>query len=106
MIDLSSAFHKNGLCFLTEEKDEHSALYLKVRQAEHRVLSDEQVSKLPKTEKNYSLAKDWKLRTNTLHRFTTYLNKSKKPLTILEIGCGNGWFSHQLSLLPNAKQVL
>ena len=63
MIDFSSAFHKNGLCFLTEEKIEHSALYLKVRQAEHRVLSDEQVSKLPKTEKNHSLAKDWKLRS-------------------------------------------
>ena len=34
-----------------------------------------------------------------------YLKRKNKPLDILEIGCGNGWLSHRLSIISGSKVI-
>ncbi|MCB0736540.1 MAG: class I SAM-dependent methyltransferase [Bacteroidetes bacterium] len=71
-------------------------LYIKLRKAEQRILSDEQVMKLPDIENQHPHYSEWLKRKDTLQRFDNYLaNRSFK--TALEIGCGNGWFSNWLA---------
>ena len=68
--------------------------YIELRKLEGRILTDQQVKTLPKLE-NHTLSEEWKLRQQSTNRFTNYL-KGTAASNILEIGCGNGWFSHQL----------
>lgn len=73
------------------------SLYLSVRMAEGRVLSDDELLLLPGT-RNSAFKEEWALRSASLDRLLKYLNKrTGKPLRILDIGCGNGWMSHKLS---------
>lgn len=69
-------------------------LYLSIRRKEGRVLSDEQVKQLP-----YLEPKEWKLRAKTFGMFRDYLVK-KQVKSVLEVGCGNGWFAARLAELP------
>lgn len=41
------------------------------------------------------------MRRHSTRRFIKYLRRRKKPLEILEIGCGNGWLSAQLAMEPS-----
>ena len=69
--------------------------YLQVRQKEGRVLDVEQIRNLP-----YVKGKDeelWILRRKNISRFIKYLQKKEAQLKILEVGCGNGFFSHLIS---------
>lgn len=70
--------------------------YLDVRKKEHRVYPDETVAKLPHVPVDHPLAHEWKLRTASSELLINYLKKSPKK-RLLEIGCGNGWLSHQLA---------
>jgi len=73
-----------------------SDAYLKVRDLEGRVYSDELVSRLPYMPKNHEQQTEWKLRQKSTNRFVEHLgNTSDKKL--LEIGCGNGWFTAHCS---------
>jgi len=93
----------NGVYYLTEEKDSFSSCYIKVRDIEKRVYSDEIVAQLPFVNKNHHYYKEWKLRQKSTKRIVNYLSKKKMPLKILDLGCGNGWFSNQLSKIPNSE---
>ena len=33
----------------------------------------------------------------------SYLQRLHRPARILELGCGNGWLSHQISALPELR---
>ncbi len=76
-----------------------AAFYLRVREKEGRVLSDEQLQKLPKFTANAELQKEWRLREKS---FLCVLKLLKKEFpagaNVLDVGCGNGWMSHQLAL--------
>jgi 2-polyprenyl-3-methyl-5-hydroxy-6-metoxy-1,4-benzoquinol methylase len=68
--------------------------YYEVREKEKRVLSIAEILKLPyvePTSTDYSL---WKTRRYNINRFLKYLSKKKKRLQILDIGCGNGFFTN------------
>ena len=71
--------------------------YLKVRQLEGRVYSDEKVAQLPELEKNDPHHSEWKLRAKSAKRFLNYLKENPQKSKLLEIGCGNGWFTHHCS---------
>jgi ubiquinone/menaquinone biosynthesis C-methylase UbiE len=69
--------------------------YLKVRAVEKRLYSDEEVMGLPVL-KNHVHQHEWKMRHRSAKRVLQYFRKSSAEL-LLDLGCGNGWFSHALA---------
>jgi ubiquinone/menaquinone biosynthesis C-methylase UbiE len=75
--------------------------YIALRKKENRIYSDLEVSQLPHISEIHPHYKEWLMRKESMRRFLTFLEKKKKPLRILEIGCGNGWLCNQLSKIVN-----
>jgi len=71
--------------------------YLDVRAKENRVYSNEKVALLPYLLEDDAHSKEWYLRSKTLERFLPYLSSYHASSSLLEVGCGNGWFSHYCS---------
>jgi ubiquinone/menaquinone biosynthesis C-methylase UbiE len=67
------------------------------------VLTDAQLMFLPGVDANHPHFKEWKIRKHSSQRLIAYLAEKNKPLKILEIGCGNGWLSSNLSAIKNSK---
>lgn len=80
-----------------------TSLYLKVRQKENRIYTDDEVKSLPNIPRSHPHYKEWKVRERSACRLVKYLNKMNRPLHILEVGCGNGWFSAFLVKNPEWK---
>jgi len=72
-------------------------LYLRVREKEGRLYSDDVLAQLPFVPNTHPLANEWRMRSASASRLTRYLARRSKHLSILELGCGNGWLSSQLS---------
>jgi ubiquinone/menaquinone biosynthesis C-methylase UbiE len=72
-------------------------LYLQVREKEGRLYSDDVVARLPIISAEHPHANEWRARSASATRLTRYLSDKQKPPAILELGCGNGWLSNQLS---------
>ena len=85
-----------GIVFLPE-------LYLQVRQQEGRLYPDEIVAALPHIPADDPLAGEWQARAASCKRLVDYVAGLPKPVRILDLGCGNGWLSHQLALLEGAR---
>jgi SAM-dependent methyltransferase len=83
--------------------DEFERLYLAVRDKEQRVYTDTQLKLLPRIDPGHLHAGEWQVRERSANRLMTYLGKKRKPLNILEIGCGNGWLSAKLAGLKNTR---
>lgn len=79
-------------------------LYLRVRKKEGRLYSDDIVIRLPEVPVGHPLRDEWIARAASLRRLAEYVAHLPRPLRILELGCGNGWLSHQLSAIP-ATQI-
>ena len=86
--------------YLTQPKENFELAYIEARKKENRLLSDALVQLLPYVPSTHQHSKEWKRRISTTKKFTDYLS-SAPPSTILEIGCGNGWFSSKLLLQKN-----
>src|SRR4051794_32682807 len=74
-------------------------LYFTLRSREKRIYTDEEVSLLPFTNKTHRYHREWRLRNFSSQRLLRFLKKKKKPMDVLEIGCGNGWLSAQMAKL-------
>lgn len=72
-------------------------LYLRLRQKEGRLYSDEVVARLPDFSRGHPLADEWRARSASASRLIRYLTHRPKPLRILDLGCGNGWLSNLLA---------
>ena len=104
MLELNSKKVKNDVHFLGKlKKSSFTQLYKGIRKKEGRILTDDQVKNLPKLADHF-LQNEWKLREESSARFLNHIRK-KGFLTILEIGCGNGWFSHVLAKVNNNRVI-
>ena len=74
--------------------------YLRAREKEQRIYADPEVSALPQISRDHIHYSEWQLRKQSSQRLVNYLGKKKKPLQILEIGCGNGWLSAKMAAIP------
>jgi ubiquinone/menaquinone biosynthesis C-methylase UbiE len=83
-------------------KNSFEEQYISLRKKEGRLFEDEDVALLPHVAELHNLKKEWEIRKASCAQLIKYLSKKEKPLTILEVGCGNGWLSNQLSRIPNA----
>jgi ubiquinone/menaquinone biosynthesis C-methylase UbiE len=79
------------------ENGKFEDLYIALNDAEHRIYGDDEVMLLPEVEPGNRYKNEWKVRKASCNRMISYLRKKKRPLRILEVGCGNGWLSHQLA---------
>ena len=77
-------------------------LYIALRKKEQRLCSDEEVLQLPLIPASHPHHKEWKIRAASADKLFRFLQKKRKLLTILEVGCGNGWLSAKLAQLNNA----
>lgn len=78
-------------------------LYLRVREQEGRLYSDEAVARLPEVDRSHPLSGEWQARSRSAARLCRYLAGLPGPLTLLDLGCGNGWLSHRLAGLPGCR---
>src|SRR5258706_245630 len=60
---------------------------------------------LPDIDKTHQYYKEWQIRKASSQKLTAHLKRKKRPLDILEIGCGNGWLSNQLASIPESKVI-
>lgn len=80
-------------------------LYFVVRKKEHRVYSNNELLTLPDINDTHIHYDEWLVRKASCKRLINYFKKKKKPLQILEIGCGNCWLSHKLAEIPQTKVI-
>jgi ubiquinone/menaquinone biosynthesis C-methylase UbiE len=84
---------------------EFEKLYIRLRDKEGRIYSDEELKNLPDIAETHAHFTEWQMRKTSSQKLIQYLTKKYKPLDILEIGCGNGWLSHRLSLIPRSEVI-
>src|SRR5437870_3853887 len=105
MHSFSTTLNMEQLVFLSKYKPDFEAVYIEMRKKERRLLSDEQVKHLPhKTTIEKSINNEWKLRAKTFKRFSDYVSKNSFK-NILDLGCGNGWFSNKLAAIQKKGKV-
>ena len=63
------------------------------------------VQNLPEFDEHEALKKEWAIRRITLKNLLKYLRRKHHKRSILEVGCGNGWLSHQLASSLNVEVV-
>lgn len=79
------------------------AAYLAVREKEQRIYSDEIVAQLPTLSPTHRYYNEWAKRKKSHNKLVEYIGKKGAGLSILEVGCGNGWLSNSIATLANAK---
>ncbi|HTI12584.1 MAG TPA: class I SAM-dependent methyltransferase [Puia sp.] len=75
------------------------------RHRENRSYTDEEVGMLPDIGEGHTHYREWLVRRRSCRRLTRYLTFKKKEVSILEVGCGNGWLSSQLAMVPGSRVV-
>jgi SAM-dependent methyltransferase len=104
---LAHAERRDGVYYLTDPAphDEKEMRYWRVRARELRLYPDDVVRRLPDMAADHPLAGEWKARADSLSRLANYLARIWRPLAILDLGCGNGWLSHQLAAISTRVRV-
>lgn len=87
-----------GNTFQSFEQD-----YLALRQAEHRIYTDDELQQLPDVAASHPHHREWIIRKRSADKLITWLTAKARPLKILEVGCGNGWLSKRLSEIPGSN---
>ncbi|HQQ93356.1 MAG TPA: class I SAM-dependent methyltransferase [Bacteroidia bacterium] len=72
------------------------AHYLALREKEGQIASLEQIRKLPEVDLIHPDYKHWQIRKKSIDRFLHYLSQKKGHLDILDVGCGNGFFTQRM----------
>lgn len=77
-------------------------LYIALRDKEQRVYSNDELAKLPDISPSHIHYNEWLVRKASCEKLKALLKAKAKPLQVLEVGCGNGWLSNQLAMIPQA----
>ena len=77
--------------------------YIQLREREGRLYKDEEVAKLPVTTRDHCYHHEWLIRERSLKKLVAYIRRKGDELSILEVGCGNGWLSAQLAAVTKSK---
>ena len=93
------------MIFTDLEEESFITLYTKLRHAEGRKLGDDVVKGLPFIDEESPFYTEWQYRMISSVKVYQYLLQKKKPLKILDGGCGNGWLANMLSEI-NGSSVL
>ena len=78
-------------------------LYVALRLKEGRIYSEEEIAELPVLPASHSHYKEWLIRTRSCNKLLRYIKRHGHICNILEVGCGNGWLSAQLSSISKAR---
>jgi SAM-dependent methyltransferase len=81
----------------TEEEIAVEKSYLEARIKEKRIYGDVIVNSLPTVSKKHRHYSEWIVRKRSAAKLFSYLSGNRKPNTVLELGCGNGWLSAMLT---------
>ncbi len=76
-----------------------TATYLAAREKEGRLLDDNEARRLPVVPADHRHGDEWRIRGLSCRRLAAYL-RGRRPLRLLDLGCGNGWMSHRLAQSP------
>lgn len=95
---------RNGVLFFDDtDFSDFEKYYLGVRKLEGRLLTDEEVKRLPSVSVTKANYQEWEVRRKSTERFLEYCKSRLSPNSrVLDIGCGNGWFSNQLYEVANS----
>jgi len=77
--------------------------YITTRSLENRICTDEELMKLPDLPADHPHYEEWQIRKRSARRLIRYLSAERRPLEILDIGCGNGWLAHRLAEIPGTR---
>lgn len=99
---ISKAASGNGVMYVSdpEKPSLFEKLYLKIREKEGRIYPDSIVENLPHIHRSHPLYREWKTRCKSMNKLEAYLIRKSKAMTILDLGCGNGWMSNRLAKIP------
>ena len=89
--------------FTYNPTDAFEQLYVQLREKEGRLYKDEEVAKLPAIQHSHLYHHEWAIRERSLRKTIAYLKRKGDELTILEVGCGNGWLAAQLASVTKSK---
>lgn len=102
---LADVPRKDGVYYLNDPAP-HADLELRhwqQRARELRLFSDDVVRALPHIDPMHPHAHHWHARAATLSRLVNHLARHQRALTVLDVGCGNGWLGHHLAALPRVR---
>lgn len=86
----------NELKYLTKVKTDFADSINSVREKEGRVYKDSEVIHLPEVDHDHLYFEEWEMSKKSTERFINYI-KNKSVKRILEVGCGNGWFTNLIA---------
>jgi ubiquinone/menaquinone biosynthesis C-methylase UbiE len=86
----------DGVITISEIDNNMQQMFLHLDKIEKRSYPDEEIKLLPFASENNPHKDEWDLRTKSFLRFKNYLSKRNSGLSILELGCGNGWLASKI----------
>lgn len=96
--------NKEQVYYLDPVVADFEQAYIAIREKEERVLSDEEVWMLPHLQPDHKRYREWQKRAFTTHKVLNYLS-ARKYESVLDLGCGNGWFTHLLAQTTKAQVI-
>lgn len=81
----------------TKPNSDFARNYLAVREKEGFLVTDELLKELPLIGESHPQSYPWKLRKVNSDKFCDYIRQNDSLGFILELGCGNGWFTNKIA---------
>jgi ubiquinone/menaquinone biosynthesis C-methylase UbiE len=94
--ELNTFTSADGVIKISEVDKELEANFNNLKKRERRNYSADEIRLLPFASPKNPHKEEWNLRAKSFMRFRTHLSRKRGLLQILDLGCGNGWFSAQL----------
>jgi ubiquinone/menaquinone biosynthesis C-methylase UbiE len=95
--ELNQIVPEEGVLKLSEVDKTLEELYLNIKEKEKRIYSNDELRLLPFVSADNPHKEEWDFKVKSFMRFNKYLKTKEEPLSILDLGCGNGWFAAHLS---------